>query len=218
MSVMTAKPDRYSSSGHNWNGELSDGYASCSHCGELENSRDLPRWCGPAGTQIVDLQGEVGMAMRLTRERGTRIAELEAKPCEVCGNDPKLAEIAKSVGLRADVGAARIAELEAILEAGEIYCAACEAPMVAEDMPVRLGRALEKNATLEAENAELRDKLSSLAEAELEYRTSHDLRGRGDINTGGWWDQMRKRGDKARAALEKSPAPVSREVVGGGED
>ncbi len=71
-----------------------------------------------------------------------------------------------------------------------------------------------KRATLEAENAELRGALSSLAEAELEYRTWHDTRGSGDINTGGWWDRMRKRGDKARELLGKPPAPVSREVVG----
>lgn len=34
------------------------------------------------------------------------------KVCEVCGNDPKLAAIAKRMGLRADIGVARIAELE----------------------------------------------------------------------------------------------------------
>ena len=47
-----------------------------------------------------------------------REAEVEAilaryeSVCEVCGNDPKLAEIAKRVGLRADIGAAEIRRLE----------------------------------------------------------------------------------------------------------
>ena len=75
----------------------------------------------------------------------------------------------------------------------EVPCPEC-------GVPIHIELARYKARADEAERL-----LRGLAEAEQEYRASHDTRGSGDINTGGWWDQMRKRGDKARAFLEAQP-------------
>lgn len=47
----------------------------------------------------------------------------------------------------------------------------------------------------------LADELRALANAEAEYRRSHDLFGTDDMRTGRAWDAMRRAGDKARAIL-----------------
>jgi hypothetical protein len=48
--------DNFSINGHNMNGGRKDGYRVCSVCGEHENSRDLPRYCGPAGERVAELE------------------------------------------------------------------------------------------------------------------------------------------------------------------
>jgi hypothetical protein len=64
------------------------------------------------------------------------------------------------------------------------------------------------------EAAKLREALDALAQAEATYRYAHDVLGTGDPKTGRAWDLMKRAGDKARAALNPSPALVGDE--GGG--
>jgi hypothetical protein len=55
--------------------------------------------------------------------------------------------------------------------------------------------------------ATLAAELRGLADAEAEYRRVHDQYGGSDRRSGRAWDLMRRAGDRARAALQGSPAP-----------
>ena len=59
---------------------------------------------------------------RLERENDSlreRVEELESAPCEMCGQDPRIAAIGKRLGFRPDVGALEIRRLEDRLEKAE---------------------------------------------------------------------------------------------------
>ena len=62
---------------------------------------------------------------------------------------------------------------------------------------------------LTAENARLREALENLETAVSAYRSIHELRGGGHIETGRAWDEMRRQRNNARAAL--TPIPGDRE-------
>jgi hypothetical protein len=55
-----------------------------------------------------------------------------------------------------------------------------------------------------AKKVEAETLLLRLVNAEITYRTSHDLRGSGHLATGRAWDEMRRAGDAARKYLKSA--------------
>ena len=159
------------------------------------------RWQTLAETAETALEGKQQEIERLTELANKYKFQVRDTCKRAEAAEAKLAEATKyAVSLHMMVTDAQAHNLELVGALDKSLEVMEFAYMNAPEQPkeIEIARAALSRANTE-QWRELLESADALDDAQCQYRKSHDLRGSGDINTGGWWDKMRHAGDKYRA-------------------